>query len=87
MTDNVTPLHSGIRTPTSEPNSALVKMLRDALAMAEDGRLQSFIGTGWLADGNRVSTVADFHQNVYAMLGAIEMLKQEYLARHVDAAK
>lgn len=87
MTDNVTPLHSGIRAPTSEPNSALVKVLRDALELAESGMLQSFIGTGWLADGNRVSTVADFHDNVYAMLGAIEMLKQEYLARHADTAK
>lgn len=82
LLDNVKPIHPGIRPPSGEPSSALIKVLRDLFAMAEDGRLQSFVGTGWLADGNRVSIVADFHQNVYEMLGALESLKVDYIKRH-----
>lgn len=79
---NVAPLHNGIRNPTAEPNEPLVQALRDLLAMAESGQLQSYLGTGFTHDGLRVSTWCDFHDDVYQMVGSIEWLKAEYLERH-----
>lgn len=79
---NVAPLHNGINVPTQEPNEGLVKALRELLAMAEDGRLQSYIGTGFSSDGLRVSTWADHHDDIYQMLGSLEWLKAEYIHRH-----
>lgn len=72
----------GCRAPTSEPNQALVAALRDLLGMAEDGRLQSFIGTGFFADGSRAAAWVDHHPNVYEMLGALAWLQAEYINRH-----
>lgn len=74
----------GSVAPTSEPNTALVQMLRDMLVMAEDGRLRSFIGTGFCADGARLAMWADAHPNVYEMLGAIAWLQAEYLHKHTE---
>lgn len=81
---NVAPLHSGINVPTREPNEGLVKALRELLIMAEDGRLQAYIGTGFLADGLRISTWCDFHDDTYQMLGSLEWLKVEYVRRHTE---
>ena len=66
---------------TGEPNLGLVGALRDMLAMAETGQLQSFIGTGFTIDGNRASVWGGPHGNVYEMLGAIAWLEHEYVAR------
>lgn len=75
----------GCRTPTSGPNGALISALRNALARAEAGELQSFIGTGFNADGTRLALWADLHENVYEMAGAITWLQAEYLHRHAEA--
>ena len=80
MTDNVKAL-PGCKAPTAEPNQALIRGMRDLLQMAEDGRLQSFIGTGFMADGARLSSWFDAHPNVYEMLGSIAWLHAEYIGR------
>lgn len=82
--DNVAPLHSGINLKSQKPNEAVIAAMRNLLDMAEDGRLQSFIGTGYVNDGNRVAIWCDFHQNVYEMLGALEWMKAEYIHRQTD---
>jgi len=79
---SVVALHGGIRVATGKPNEALVKGLEQMLGMAKTGQLQSFIGTGFTVDGLRASTWADYHDNVYQMLGGLEWLKYEYIARH-----
>lgn len=66
---NITSL-PGVRSYTSEPNPQLVEMLRDLLARAEAGQLQSMIATGFMLDGTRMASWADFHDNVYEMLGS-----------------
>lgn len=79
----------GIKGPvppalTGEPNEGLIAALRDVLEMAESGRLQSFIGTGFVAGGERLSIYGGPHPNVYEMLGAINWLEHEYVARIMD---
>lgn len=81
---NVTAL-PGVRAPVSGPNEALVSVLRDLLSRAEAGHLQSFIGTGFQADGMRAAAWADQHDNVYQMLGALAWLQAEYVHRHTGA--
>lgn len=75
---NVKPMRGAV-VPTSEPNQALIAALKDILADAESGRLQSFFGAGFLVDGLRMSCVINTHPNVYEVVGSIEMLKQDYI--------
>lgn len=65
-----------------EPNGMLVRILEDMLDMARQGRLQSFVATGYTLEGNRLALWADAHENCFEMLGAIAALQGEYLARH-----
>lgn len=74
----------GCSVPTSEPNQALVAALRDLLSRAESGHLQSFVGTGFMADGLRMGFWCDLHPNIYEQLGSIEWLKAEYMHRHSE---
>lgn len=78
---NVTAL-PGSKVPNQKPNEALITMLNKLLRHAEDGRLQSFIGTGFQQDGCRVAIWVDTHDNVYEMLGALAWLQAEYVNRH-----
>ena len=80
---NVKPLHSGIQVVSKEPNAELIKALDDLLALAKSGELQSFLGTGFDINQNRISMWCDFHINKYEMLGAVEFLKTEWLDRNV----
>jgi hypothetical protein len=66
----------------TEPNAGLIAALQDLLNMAETGQLQSFVGTGFTRDGLRAATWADFHSDVYQMLGALAWLQAEYIHRH-----
>lgn len=75
---NVTALRGGA-VPTSEPNRALIAALKDILADAESGRLQSLCGAGFLSDGLRMSCIIGEHSNVYEVIGSIEMLKHDYI--------
>ncbi len=72
----------GVKPPPSGPNTALVEALRRTLAQAESGLLQSFIGTGFQADGMRFTLTADEHHNVFEMMGALAWLQAEYVHRH-----
>ena len=66
----------------SEPNASLVAALTNMLRRAADGELQSFIGTGFTADGMRAAMWSDHHGNVYEMIGALAWLQAEYVHRH-----
>lgn len=82
MSDNVTAL-PGMRVPGhAVPHQPLIDNLKDLLARAEAGELQSFIGTGFMADGRRLSSWCDRHENVYEMHGALAWLTAEYVNRH-----
>lgn len=74
----------GCRIPNAS-NGSLVMALRDLLARAERGELQSFIGTGFCDDGLRLAVWADQHPNVYEMMGALAWLQSEYTNRHTEA--
>jgi hypothetical protein len=76
--NKVTALRGAI-VPTSEPNQALIAALKDILADAESGRLQSFYASGFLNDGMRLSCIINTHPNVYEVIGSMEMLKQDYI--------
>jgi len=71
----------GIKVPTNEPSQALIKMLRQTLELAESGKLQVLIATGFLADGGRLTAWGGHHPNVYEMLGAIHWTAIEYADR------
>ena len=70
--------------PTNEPNEALIAALKDILADAESGRLQSFFASGFLSDGLRMSCVLGQHTNVYEVIGSMEVLKQDYLNNYTE---
>lgn len=71
----------GIKVPTNEPNQPLIRTLRQALELAESGKLQCIIATGFLADGGRLAAWGGHHANVYEMLGAIQWTAIEYADR------
>ena len=75
---NITPLRGAV-VPTSEPNPALIAALKDILADAESGRLQSLVAAGFLSDGMRMSCIINTHPNAYEVVGSIEMLKHQYI--------
>jgi hypothetical protein len=80
---NVTALPGAV-VPTDEPNEGLIAALKDILADAESGRLQSFFAAGFLSDGLRMSCVLGDHSNVYEVVGSIEMLKQDYINSYTE---
>lgn len=80
---NITPLRGGT-THTNEPNKVLIGALKDILADAESGRLQSLCAVGFLADGLRMSCIVGPHNNVYEVIGSIEMLKLDYINNHTE---
>lgn len=73
---------NGVPVEPSEPNQSLISALKAALAMAESGQLQSYIGTGFTSDGLRMATWCDSHDDVYQMLGGLAWLQAEYIKRH-----
>lgn len=81
---NITALHGAV-VPTSEPNQALISALKDILADAESGRLQSFFAAGFLTDGLRMSCIINTHPNAYEVIGSIEMLKLQYVHNYTEA--
>lgn len=68
----------GVVAPTSEPNPALIKAIENILESAKSGELQSFLATGFRADGLRMSCIFP-HTNVYEVVGSLEFLKAEYM--------
>ena len=74
----------GVKAPPPvEPNEALIRNLEELLAYARKGELQSFIGCGFDGAGQRrFATWADFHNDVYQMLGSLAWLQHEYVDRH-----
>lgn len=81
---NITALHGAV-VPTSEPNQSLISALKDILADAESGRLQSFFAAGFLTDGLRMSCIINTHPNAYEVIGSIEMLKLQYVHNYTEA--
>lgn len=75
---NITALRGAV-IPTNEPNEALIAALKDILADAESGRLQSLFAAGFLSDGLRMSCILGNHSSVYEVIGSIEMLKSDYI--------
>lgn len=67
-----------------EPQAALVSCLEDALALAKEGRLQSFVGTGFTSGGDRLTVWFDTHPDVFQMLGSLAWLEHEYVSRRSD---
>lgn len=74
----------GSVVPTNEPNQGLIAALKDILADAESGRLQSLFAAGFLSDGLRMSAILGEHANVYEVIGSMEMLKQDYINHHTQ---
>ena len=65
-----------------EPDPGLVKAMADVFRMVRDGKVKSFVGTGFTFDGDRVTvTGGQIGADVYQMLGAIHWLGHEYVDR------
>lgn len=73
-----------VASPMPGINQPLVELLRSLLESAESGHLQSFVGTGFQADGMRVAAWCDTHENVYEMAGALTWLQFEYVKRQTE---
>jgi hypothetical protein len=71
----------GCKTPDAGPNQVLIEVLRNALARAEAGELQSFIGTGFTVDGAVMTLWCPHNPNIYETLGALAWLQHEYVDR------
>lgn len=69
---------------TYGPNQVVIDIVKKMLEQAEDGRLQSLLAVGFLADGTRMTGIANTHPSVYEVVGGIEMLKMEYIHNHTD---
>jgi len=67
------------------PRAALISVLEKALEKARSGELQSFIGTGFTADGGRIAVWCEGDPHVYKMLGSLAWLQHEYVHRHTEA--
>lgn len=83
MNDNIR-IFPGAAPPTaaSQPkHEALCRVLRDMLAMAETGELQSLFATGFMRDGARLTLRGGHHRNIYEVVGAIEWLKVEFASK------
>lgn len=82
--NNVKTFPGSIPPPTSEPNEIVVEIVRKMLEQAESGMLQSVLAVGFLADGTRITGIANTHPSVYEVVGGIEMLKMEYIHNHTN---
>lgn len=74
----------GAIVPTNEPNQALISVIKDMLAEAESGSLQSLLAAGFRADGLRMSCIINTHPNAYEVIGSLEMLKLEYINNYTQ---
>jgi hypothetical protein len=74
----------GVVAPTHGPKEVVIDILRKMLEDAESGMLQSFYAVGFLADGTRMTGIANTHPSVYEVVGGIEMLKMEYIHNHTN---
>lgn len=81
--NNVVPLSGVMPSAAGEPRPSLIAILKNLLAKAESGELQSLIGTGFTHERLCVAIWHDTHENVYEMLGALNWLEHEYVQRHV----
>lgn len=84
MTNNNVVYMNGSTKPqygAGEPRQDLIAMLERLLEDARSGTLQSFIGTGFMHDGFRLSVWADYHDNYYTMMGAVTELAHELRVR------
>lgn len=83
--NNVKSISGGRLVPEQgTPNEELVARLKDVLALAETGELQSFIGTGFTSERLRLAVWADHHPDVIQMLGSLAWLQAEYIQRHTQ---
>ena len=68
--------------PREEPDAGLLKAVAKVFQMARDGKLRSFMGTGFMADGARMKCFGGaIGADVYQMLGALTWLEHEYVDR------
>ena len=74
----------GVVAPSFGPNQTVIDIVRAMLEQAESGMLQSVFAVGFLADGTRMTGIANTHPSVYEVVGGIEMLKMEYVHNHTN---
>lgn len=67
-----------------QPVPGLIRVMEELLDKARTGELQSFVGTGFFADGGRLAMWADHHPNRYEMLGALVSLTDEFTRRRPE---
>lgn len=82
---NVIGLNGHIPSKVGQPQEALIRIIEALLEKAQSGELQSFIGTGFVSDGGRLTAWFDHGENVYEMMGSLAFLQHEFARRHADA--
>ncbi len=87
MADVVNLRGGAISTKAGVPRAELIEGLEAALALAKSGKLQSFVGTGFTSDHQRLTMWADYHENIIEFYGAIKWLGAEYVNRTTAAVE
>ncbi len=86
MTNKVHMLPNAAIRPNGEPNPHVVELLEDLLSRAKSGEIVSLQATGFCSNDDRYTVWAhSTAEDIYATVGAIEWLKQEYIHRHGEA--
>lgn len=63
-----------------EPDEGVIEAMKDVLGMAKEGELQSVALAGLTDDGSVLTVYCDNVGDTYAMIGAIDCLKDTYKA-------
>lgn len=84
MADVINLRGGAISTKAGVPRPELIEALEGALAMAKSGKLQSFAGTGFTDDHQRLTMWADYHENIIEFYGALCWLAPEYVNRTTE---
>lgn len=82
MSDSNLIVLEGGQAPSREPNEELIKMLRDALELAESGRLQGLVAVGQLVDGELLLVDGGAY-GPFTMAGQLEVAKRRVVS-HID---
>lgn len=66
-------------------NADCLTMLRDLISQVESGDIVAVVAVGMMANGEVIDGWSPGQYNRFAMLGAIEAIKRDYLAREIES--
>lgn len=71
-----------------EPSASLISLIESILEDAKSGRLRSYVATGIMNDGSRMS---GWHtencESVWPLMGAVSLLPIEFAKKYIQESK